>query len=307
MDGGRTLLAVRVRSRTPVAQQAPAQSPTAPARAQRLAKASAGEPYRAVVNTYCLSCHNSKTKAGGLGLENSINASRWAITGTHGKKSFASFGRARCPRRARDSPIKRLMLPHWRRWRPRSTASRRQLLIRDALIRSGRLNRTEYHNAIRDLLALELDTASMLPSDSASYGFDNVTVGNLSPTLLESYVSAAEKISRLAVGRPSLSLGGPTVRIRPDITQEKHIEGLPIGTRGGALVEHEFPLNGEYDITIRLARDRNEHVEGLLEPHEIELMLDGERLNLFKIEPTADGAATCQPPMPPLTRTSTTI
>ena len=148
-----------------------------------------------------------------------------------------------------------------------------------------RLNRTEYHNAIRDLLALELDTASMLPSDSASYGFDNVTVGNLSPTLLESYVSAAEKISRLAVGRPSLSPGGPTVRIRPDITQEKHIEGLPIGTRGGALVEHEFPLNGEYDITIRLARDRNEHVEGLLEPHEIELMLDGERLNLFKIEP----------------------
>ena len=78
-----------------------------------------------------------------------------------------------------------------------------------------RLNRTEYHNTIRDLLALEIDAAALLPSDSASYGFDNVTVGNLSPTLLESYVSAAEKISQLAVGRPSLSPGGSTVRLRP--------------------------------------------------------------------------------------------
>ena len=140
-----------------------------------------------------------------------------------------------------------------------------------------RLNRTEYRNAIRDLLALEIDPAALLPSDSASYGFDNITVGNLSPTLLESYVSAAEKISQLAVGRPGLSVGGTTVRIRPDITQEGHIDGLPLGTRGGALVSHAFPVNGEYEITIRLARDRNEHIEGLLEPHEIELLLDGER------------------------------
>ena len=80
---------------------------------------------------------------------------------------------------------------------------------------------------------------------------------------------SAGRVSRWAV-RPSA--------FRPDITQEKHLDGLPIGTRGGALVAHEFPLNGEYDITIRLARDRNEHIEGLFEPHEIELLLDGERL-----------------------------
>ena len=148
-----------------------------------------------------------------------------------------------------------------------------------------RLNRTEYRNAIRDLLALDIDPASLLPSDSASFGFDNITVGTLSPTLLESYVSAAEKISQLAVGRPGLSVGGTTARIKPDITQEGHIEGLPLGTRGGALMSHAFPMNGEYEITIRLARDRNEHIEGLFEPHEVELLLDGERVRLFTIEP----------------------
>ena len=149
-----------------------------------------------------------------------------------------------------------------------------------------RLNRTEYRNAIRDLLALEIDPAALLPSDSASYGFDNVTVGNLSPTLLESYVSAAEKISQLAVGRPSLSAGRHD---RADQARHHagrtHLEGLPLGTRGGALVSHAFPMNGEYDITIRLARDRNEHIEGLLEPHEVELLLDGERVRLFTIAP----------------------
>ena len=148
-----------------------------------------------------------------------------------------------------------------------------------------RLNQTEYQNAIRDLLALDVDVASLLPSDQSSYGFDNVTVGDLSPTLLDRYVSAAEKISRLAVGRPGRSPGGDTSRIRPDLTQEKHFDGFPVGTRGGALVPYTFPQDGEYEIQIRLARDRNEHVEGLSEPHELELLLDRERVQLFTVKP----------------------
>ena len=258
---------------TPAAQQAPASAQAPP-----------GEAHRALVNSYCLSCHNAKTKAGSLDLS-AINAQPLA-------EHWDAWERVVRKLRARQMPPQGARQPDVAVHAAALTSLESAL---DTLSASTpnpgrtdtfrRLNRTEYHNAIRDLLALELDTASMLPSDSASFGFDNVTVGNLSPTLLESYVTAAEKISRLAVGRPSLSLGGPTIRIRPDITQETHIEGLPIGTRGGALVEHEFPLNGEYDITIRLARDRNEHIEGLLEPHEIELMLDGERLNLFTVEP----------------------
>ena len=148
-----------------------------------------------------------------------------------------------------------------------------------------RLNRTEYQNAIRDLLALDIDATAMLPADESSHGFDNVTVGDLSPTLLDRYITAARKISRLAVGSPGRSPGGDTFRIRADLTQEEHVEGLPLGTRGGALIPYTFPRDGEYEIQLRLARDRNEHVEGLREPHELEVLLDRERMALLTVAP----------------------
>ena len=99
------------------------------------------------------------------------------------------------------------------------------------------------------------------------------------------YISTAQKISRLAVGRPGRSPGGSTIRIRPDITQEEHFDGLPLGTRGGTQVPYTFPVDGEYEIQVRLARDRNEHVEGLTRAHELELLLDRERVQLFTVTP----------------------
>src|SRR5439155_6003200 len=144
-----------------------------------------------------------------------------------------------------------------------------------------RLTRTEYQNAIRDLLALDIDAPSLLPADEASHGFDNVTVSNLSPTLLERYVTAAQKISRLAVGRAQRVPGGHTIRVPPDITQEDRVEGLPIGTRGGTLTHYTFPRDGTYDIQVRLSRDRNDQVEGLHEAHELEVLLDRERMQSF--------------------------
>ncbi|WP_165252993.1 DUF1592 domain-containing protein [Paludisphaera soli] len=148
-----------------------------------------------------------------------------------------------------------------------------------------RLTRTEYGNAIRDLLALDVDVEALLPADESSRGFDNITVGDLSPTLLDRYITAAQKISRSAVGGPGRTLGGETIRIRADVTQEGHVEGLPLGTRGGALIPYTFPQDGEYEIQIRLARDRNEHVEGLSDPHELEILLDRERLAGFTVSP----------------------
>ena len=130
-----------------------------------------------------------------------------------------------------------------------------------------RLNRTEYQNAIRDLLNLDIDVAALLPVDDSSHGFDNITVGELSPTLLNRYITASQKISQLAVSSSHESLSVDTIRLRPDMTQEEQVQGLPIGTRGGALVHHTFPYDGDYEIQIRLTRDRNEEIEGLGTAH----------------------------------------
>lgn len=148
-----------------------------------------------------------------------------------------------------------------------------------------RLNATEYQNAIRDLLALQVDAAALLPRDPSSNRFDNVTVSDLSPTLMDRYVSAAQKISRLAIGSAGRSPGGDTIRIPADRTQEEHVPGLPLGTRGGALIPYTFPSSGEYEISVRLSRDRNEEVEGLKEPHELELLLDREQVGSFTVRP----------------------
>ena len=139
-----------------------------------------------------------------------------------------------------------------------------------------RLNRTEYQNAIRDLLELDVDVASLLPPDESSHGFDNITMSDLSPTLLHRYLSAAQTISRLAVGRAGRRPREDTFRVRPDVTQDVHVEGLPIGTRGGIAIAYNFPQEGEYEIQIRLMRDRNEEVESLNETHKLELLLDQE-------------------------------
>ena len=146
-----------------------------------------------------------------------------------------------------------------------------------------RLNRTEYRNAIRDLLDLDVDVSSTLPRDESSNGFDNITVGELSPMLLEGYLNAAHKISRLAVGGPLRDVGGELILVPADLTQEQHAPGLPFGTRGGTVVSHNFPLDGQYEIRMTLSRDRDEQVEGLRGEFEAELALDGKRIGLFPV------------------------
>ncbi len=244
----------------------------------------ADAPHRALISRHCLGCHNNRLRTAGLELD--------ALVEQHENLDRATWEKVARKLRARQMP------PPGRR-RPDESAYREALSsLEGELDRIAaeapdpgrtetfrRLNRTEYHNAVRDLLALEVDVASLLPADSASYGFDNVTVGDLSPTLLERYVGAAEKISRLAVGRSYAEPVGITFRTDPDLTQEKHVEGLPIGTRGGLLATWNFPADGVYEFSIRLARDRNEHVEGLREPHDLELLIDREQIETFTVAP----------------------
>ena len=146
-----------------------------------------------------------------------------------------------------------------------------------------RLNRTEYANAIRDILGFEIDPASYLPSDDSSFGFDNMagTLG-LSSTLVEAYVSAAGKISRLAIGEeatPRLAI----YRVAEDTSQDYHIEGLPFGTRGGILVNHIFPSGGEYTLSVTPIFGDNMSPQsfGTVSDEKIEILVDGELLELM--------------------------
>ena len=154
-----------------------------------------------------------------------------------------------------------------------------------------RLNRTEYQNAIRDLVAVDVDATTLLPPDESGYGFDNVTVGNLSPALLDRYISAAQKISRLAIGSTQTSLESDVIRVPPDTTQEEHVPGLPIGTRGGVSVPYTFAQDGEYEIQIRLARNRTGNIGGLRDPrpHQLEVLIDRRSVATFTVEKPSGG------------------
>ncbi len=152
-----------------------------------------------------------------------------------------------------------------------------------------RLTRLEYQNAVRELLHLDVDASSLLPADESSHGFDVATAGTLSATLLERYVAAAEKIARRALGRGSRSPDGDTFRVRPDVTQEERLDGLPLGTRGGIRIPYAFPRDGSYEIRVRLARDRDELVEGLRGTHELLVLLDRERVKEFTVKPPKGG------------------
>ena len=147
-----------------------------------------------------------------------------------------------------------------------------------------RLNRAEYRNAVRDLLDLDVEVAELLPADEASYGFDNIAgVLKLSPTLLERYLTAADKVSRLAVGTPSQFVSIDWFRVPDDRSQERRLPGLPFGTRGGTLIEYHFPADAEYDIAAELARDLNEQMPLYAEEQQLEIAIDGERVALFTL------------------------
>ncbi len=147
------------------------------------------------------------------------------------------------------------------------------------------MTRTEYRNAIRDLLGLKVDIAPLLPEDELSHGFDNVTVGSLSATLMQQYLTAAKKISRLAMGRPVTTPQVSVFRLPVDRTQESHLDGLPLGTRGGGLIQPIFPVAGEYEVRLKLFRDRYEVVAGLKDVQQLDLLLDGETLERITIHP----------------------
>jgi hypothetical protein len=162
-----------------------------------------------------------------------------------------------------------------------------------------RLNRAEYRNAIRDLLDLDVDVASLLPADDVSYGFDNIAgVLKMSPTLMERYLAAAQRVSRLAVGTLPPAPNIDYYRITDDLSQDEQLPGLPLGSRGGTLIRYTFPMDGVYEIRPRLTRDLNESVPLYTEDQQLEVSIDGERVGTFTL-PGIRGGGNAPPPENP--------
>jgi len=232
-----------------------------------------------LIQDYCVSCHNFEDYAGGIDL---------AEIGAHNIAEFPEIG---------EKVIKRLragMMPPVGEPRPdyavvqNLAASLEQGIDAQAVLTEHlpapglhRLNRTEYTNVIRDMLALNIDATRFLPPDDSSNGFDNMA-GTLttSPALMEAYLSAAGNISRLAIGTET----APTLAVFDaphDTSQNTHIEGLPFGTRGGMLIEHEFPADGEYIFTVKGMTGYFTRVLGNVEGEQLEVTIDGERVYLY--------------------------
>ena len=246
--------------------------------------ASLPAPVKAAVGRYCLDCHDGDVTKGNLDL-GKILSDDLQTHSVEWERVVRKLAARQMPPIGKDRPAEK----EFEHLVATLGSSLDQLAAKKP--NPGRtdpfhrLNRTEYRNAIRDLLDLEIDAATLLPKDDASHGFDNLTGGDLSPTLLNRYISAAEKISRLAVGSPISRPNGDTYRLKPDLTQEEPVANLPLGTRGGTLIRHTFPRDGEYEIQIRLTRDRNEMVEGLHETHELEVLLDRDTAARFQVSP----------------------
>jgi Protein of unknown function (DUF1592)/Protein of unknown function (DUF1588)/Protein of unknown function (DUF1585)/Protein of unknown function (DUF1587)/Protein of unknown function (DUF1595)/Planctomycete cytochrome C len=241
-------------------------------------------PERTAINQYCVTCHNDRSKTGGLSLASLDPADAGANAAVWEAVVRKLRARAMPPATARrpDEPTYERLISSLESQLDQWAAAHPDPGRTDTF---RRLTRVEYQNAIRDLVALDVDVTELLPKDDASYGFDNVSAVGLSPTLVERYLTAAQKVATLAMGSPVPAPGSRVVELRVDLTQEGHVDGLPFGTRGGTAVRHSFPRDGLYDIEVRLMRNRNENVEGLTEPHQIEIALDGVRLEVFTVTP----------------------
>jgi mono/diheme cytochrome c family protein len=256
------------------AQTSPKQTPAA------VAAGSGAPALRSLVDQHCAGCHSARLKSGGVALDGR-DLSDIAANPAPWERSVRRIRAGMMP--PAGSPRLEPAL------REALAAGLEAELDRHAAVQLPppglhRLNRSEYQNAIRDLLALDVDAAKFLPTDDSTAGFDNMA-GTLvmSPPLLEAYLSAAGRISRLAVGT-ALTPTQTVYRVPEDATQDYHVEGLPFGTRGGLLVRHQFPATGEYALKVIPVNKGNmgsNTAFGEVRGEKLEILLDGERVQLL--------------------------
>jgi mono/diheme cytochrome c family protein len=258
--------------------------------------------YRAVLDQYCVVCHNQQLRTAELMLDKADV--------TDVRKDAEVWEKVLDKLRAGAMPPAGMPRPD------QATYNSFAGYLETALDRAAtaephpgrvavhRLNRAEYAKVIRDLLGItNLDVESLLPADDSGYGFDNIAdVLSVSPTLLERYMSAAGRVSRLALGDRTMRPNLVTYDVPQFLVQDERMsEDLPFGSRGGIAIRHDFPLDGEYTLKIRLGRGPNDRILGLAERHQLEVRLGGARIKLFTVggehsgKPAADAAAASDP------------
>jgi mono/diheme cytochrome c family protein len=259
----------------------------APAASQQVTGAAKpASHYREVVDTYCIGCHNGQLKTAGLELDkaNVLNPAEDAET----------FEKVIRKLRARAMPPQGLARPDEETYKDivnyleTSLDSAAAAKLNPGRPAVHRVNRTEYANAIRDLLAVDttaMDLTAVLPTDDAGYGFDNIAdVLTVSPLLIEGYLSAARRVSRMAIGDRK---AGPTTETydlpRFLIQNDRMGETLSLGSRGGMAVQHHFPLDGEYTVRIRLVKNGYEYTIGTEHARQFDVRVDGERVSQFTV------------------------
>lgn len=244
-------------------------------------------PSREFLNTYCVTCHNPRAKAGGLTLD-TLDVANVAADAATWEKAVVKLRAG-------------LMPPSGARRPPQAVIDAFASSLEAALDRAAanhpnpgrtepfhRLNRAEYQNAVRDLLSLDIDATALLPTDEVSYGFDNIAgVLKLSPLLTERYLSAAQKIARQALGTPAPP-NGDLYRVPDQLDQDVRLEGMPPGTRGGLRIDYFVPRDGEYDIKARIGRGIDYDIPHFIGEQHLELSIDGAQVHVFTLPATPE-------------------
>jgi Protein of unknown function (DUF1592)/Protein of unknown function (DUF1588)/Protein of unknown function (DUF1587)/Protein of unknown function (DUF1585)/Protein of unknown function (DUF1595)/Planctomycete cytochrome C len=247
------------------------------------------QDFRPVLNRYCVTCHNARLKTANLALD-TMDPANVAAHAEAWEKVVRKLRSGTMPPADRPRPDAATYS---------ALASRLEAALEHAEAAHPdpggpllhRLNRAEYANAVRDMLALEVDASALLPPDDSASGFDNVAdVLGVSPALMERYLAAADEVSALAVGDPAIGPSARTYHVRGDQSQSDHVDGLPLGTRGGLLVRPTLPLDGEYVVKVKLLQTNLGSIRGLEYPQQLEIMVDGARVHLVPIGGPADFA-----------------
>ena len=267
-----------------VADQAGGTHPTFQQASASPAESSASTA-RALLDRYCVTCHNERTRTAGLTLdEDTMDVSRVgedAAVWEHVVRRLRADAMPPAGRPRPDAATSRAFVS-WLETELDRAAMATPDPGRPAI---HRLNRAEYANAIRDLFDLEVDVHALLPADDEQHGFDNIAeVLSVSPTLIERYLAAAQRISQRVVGDLSLRPVARTYPVHGGLPQDGAVSiDLPFGSRGGVAIEHNFPVDGEYIVRISLRAQEYGYVRGLGQAHQLDVRLDGARLNTFTV------------------------